>query len=769
MRSLPAVLLLLAAAAPGAAGQDPFRVDSTGAFVLERTTRERWVHEGQHPGFVPRRLDRDVIHVRRLSGFGGRGGGSLSLRLLNREASLLLEEGNRVSLATVDLPRLIYHKYDREEERADLRRSSVAGYGLVQHLPYARLWEVPFPVTVGTLSPGTAWSDTLSFSDDPGDGLSEHLSGVWRKRVVGDTLMGARRLPVVRVEADVRYHATEVVGDGARPGSFTVERDLQGTVTGFAVVDTALGTRAGGADTAAWAGTAVLRTQEGHSFPSRVRYDGTRTWTLRDSLTWADSVQEARRRDTRGMVRAPSTPLQERLAAGDSAAADSLLGRWRTAGDPDERSELEQALWGWWARGRERSDALRDTLARLRREAGDTATGILVLDRMGSEPLSAERARRMLPYLDDMGRAWKLGYVPTWTYVELAAILLEATPILETDSTRWRCAPEACRAFIAALGSASEPRLRDAALVGAFARDPARWADRIRARADSGSHVVGRAVQLAGGVGAPWPASPKDPVPPPGADWRAWLSWMGGTIRFEGSHRDALLMYAALTGRDPVAELRDAWPAPSDSARLVLGAVLSGMGAGEEPTAAGLAQELLSTNPARVTLAARALNGLLAREGAPPDSALAGDLLSLVLDSIMVGGESPWPAVDGLPLRPGERLLSRYSTTFHGIEGVPVFIGATSLPPGFAARVKPPLQVVDSATWAARPSRAGGVIIEVHPMRAAGDFVELAWTWTAFAARAPDESPVGYAGGGALVLLRTAEGWRVVDTRAWIT
>ncbi|GMV04459.1 MAG: hypothetical protein AMXMBFR53_07390 [Gemmatimonadota bacterium] len=769
MRSLPAVLLLLAAAAPGAAGQDPFRTDSTGAFVLERAVRERWVHEGQHPAFVPRRLRTDVIHVRRLSGFGGRGGGSLSIRVLNREASLLLEDGNRVSMATVDLPRLTYHKFDVPEERAETRRRMLAGEGLVEHLPYARLWEVPFVVTGGTLSPGTEWSDTLSFSDDPGEGLSERLSGVWRKRVVGDTLLGARRLPVVRVEAEVRYRATEVMRDAAGPGSFTVERDLQGTVTGFAIVDTVLGTRAGGADTAAWAGTAVLGTPEGRSFPSQVRYDGTRTWSLRDSLTWADSVREARRRNDRGMVRAPSTPLQERLAAGDAVAADSLLARWRTAGDPDERYELEQVLWGWWARGRERADGLRDTLARLRREAGDTATGILNLDRWTSEALTGERARHVLPYLDDLGRAWKLGQVPSWVYTELAAVLLEATPILQPDSTRWRCAPEACRAFIAALESASEPRLRDAALVGAFARDPARWVDRIRARADSGSHVVGRAMQLAGGVGAPWPAAPQDPVPPPGADWRAWLSWMGGTIRFEGSHRDALLMYTARTGRDPVAELRDAWPPPSDSARLVLGAVLSGMGAGEEPTAAGLAREFLSANPARITLAGPALHQLVGKEGAAPDPLVAGDLLAAVLDSIMAGGDSPWPAVEGLPRRPGERVLSRYATTFHGVEDVPVFIEAESLPPGFAARVEPPLQVVDSATWAARPTRAGGVIIEVHPMRAAGDFVELAWTWTAFEARAPDESPVGYAGGGALVLLRTGDGWRVVDTRAWIT
>jgi len=768
-----ALLILVALAGTAGLGpldvaaQAPPRVDSTPPFVLERVTRDRWVHEGQHPGFVP---FKEVVAAIRVRGMRfGMPGRSLTLQAGIVDAMLTLDERNAVVGATVDQPPVGYSRFEDAEERLDMRRRLLAGRGAALSLPWARLWDVPFQVAPGLLVPGRTWTDTLDLMAGPTEGLSERLEGVRHNRVVDDTVVGGRRLLLVRTESEVRYRSTEIVNDASREGSFTIERDVRGTVHGGVAVDTALGIRAAGADSADWAGEALLRTPEGRTFPSGVRYQRTRTWLLHDSTAWADSVGAARGRGDRGMLVLPSTPLQERLVAGDSTAADSLLTRWRETADPDERAAVEATLTIWWGRGRLRADALRRELVRLRREAGDSTAGLVTLSGYAAEPLTAARAARLLPYLEDPGRLWKLGIVPRWTYNELAGVLLHATPILEPDSTKWGCEPAACTLFLSTLETAREPRLRDAALVGAFARDPERWYARLRARADSGSRVVASALNLAEGVGAPWPAAPKDSVPPPGSDWRTWLSWMGGSLRFERTHRDALRMYAARTGRDPVAELRAAWPPEADSARLVIGTILQGMDEVSAATASDLAAEVLSGSGARLALAVSSLSGLLAREGSPAPPDLAAGLVGEVLDSILAGGDSPWPAVAGYSRVAGGRILYPAAVDFHGVRGVPVFVRAETLPEGMAHALPVPVQAVDSVTWAARPPREGGALLEFHPVRMLGDFVELRWDWRVLRQRAPDERPSGYAGGGGLTLIRTDEGWRVVATIAWIT
>jgi hypothetical protein len=152
-----------------------------------------------------------------------------------------------------------------------------------------------------------------------------------------------------------------------------------------------------------------------------------------------------------------------------------------------------------------------DRLRALRREVGDTAGYIAEsLSALGRVP---RYTTELLPYLDDPGRLWQLGILPRFTYVQLAGQLQRATPILEPDSTRWQCEPATCRAYIALVQMAREPRLRDAALAGAFAREPARWYARLVARSDSGSLIARSALRLAEGVGATWPAAPKTPMP----------------------------------------------------------------------------------------------------------------------------------------------------------------------------------------------------------------------------------------------------------------
>lgn len=331
--------------------------------------------------------------------------------------------------------------------------------------------------------------------------------------------------------------------------------------------------------------------------------------------------------------------------------------------------------------------------------------------------------------------------------------------------------------MIALLETASEPRLRDVALVTAFARDPARWYERVKARADSGSLIARAAVRMGDGVGSTWPAALRDPVPVPATrwSWRDWLAWMGGTVRFEPSHMQALRAYSARTGRDVVGEFVQAWPPESDSARLVLGTVLRGMGVLEPATLEELAVDLLSGSLSRVAgarrqLAARVPLGRI--RGEAPDSLLAAanvvaEWLPPLLDSLMAEGRSPWPGVDhDGAIAPSVAL---YLGGFHGIRDVPRFLLDENLPQGFVPAPGSGFELIDQTAWDARPLREGGVLLTVSPLIARGPFVVLSWMWEAFEHRSPSEAPSGYAGGGAVWLLRTDNGWTVVNGSGWIT
>lgn len=756
----------LTVAPHGAASAQAFPGDTAAPVVIERITRDRWIHEGRAPAFVPPTRTEEFVHLRSSRPSRSDSGPFLWMRVGNARGSLSLGPRNHVRVGTLDLPPIPFSRWEDAEGRAAARVRRLSGRGALQNLPETRLREIPFPVPGTTLRPGVAWTDTIDFVADPGEGLSERFEGLRHNRVVGDTLIGGRRLPRVRFEETLRYRSVEKVDDPAFDGMFAIERDARGTTAGFAVVDTMRGVRAGGADTTAWEGTAVLRTPEGAAHPAGVRYERVRTWALRDSASWADSMRAARDRRSTGMLVLPTDSLQIRLRAGDRTAVDSLFERWRASDDAAERQEIEALLGRWSSRTPEEREAFVRRMSALREEAGDTVAWIVEALAERGPRLTADRLERLLPYLDDPGRLWRMGILPRWTYTSLADRVLAATPILEPDSSRWACEPEACRRLAALRDDAREPRLRDVALLASFARDPARWTGSLRSRADSGSALARRGLVLADGVGATWPAAPKTAMPETGADWRVWLAWLGGSVRFENSHRVALRYYWARTGRDPVEELRRAWPPEGDSARLVAGTILEAMDALGPPDPDSLAAAFRSGDEARIELARRRLRPTLRREGAEAGPELGEALLGPLVDSLLAGAPPPWPAPEeradaGPPVFP-------HFSAVPG-EDLPRFVLREGLPDDVALRVPPRAEVVDSAAWAARPARAGGVLLRVMPVRAWGDFASLRWNWTVLRRRAPDEAPSGYAGGGGLMLLRTAEGWVVVATDAWIT
>lgn len=763
------VLLALACHVVGPAAlsalQDPFADGRS--WVLERSVRDRWIHADRHPRFVP--FETYTSHIQ-IHDPGPGWEGALDLAARGNEARVTLDSLHRVRSMQVRPRPLLYRPGStrRPDRTRRTRRIRLMGSGAAVNLPAARFWEVPFPHPPG-ITQGSTWADTLAFVSDPGEGLWATLEGIWRHEVVGDTTLDGRTLPIVRTEAEVRYRSGAPEDDEGIDGLFTITHDVRGSIVGRAVVDTALSVRAVGSDTTRWSGTATLRAPEGGSYDSAVQYERDESWLLVDSLEWAvrrDSARARAARERTGMLWLPTNDIQERLEAGDPALADSLAQRWRETDDPNERVEIERLLRRWTARTPEARDSIEARFLRLRAEAGDSV--IVELEPLiGSGPtprLTVAQVERLLPYLDDIGRFWRAGVVPRWEYAQLASDLMASSPLLEPDSSRWACEPAACERLIDVRETATEPRLRDVGLVGAFSRDPGTWADDVRSRFSEGSLVVEEAVLRAEGVATFIPSMESPTIPGPGADWRAWNAWLG--TRFRPTHRHALAVYEAVTGRDPLDELEAGWPPASDSARAAIGEILTETGRMAPPDLDEIARILMAENS---PLRRRALDDLPRSDASPAPASLAAELLSTLLPAVLRLKDEPWRPAPSYPGEPGAPLASRTATSFHGVRDVPVFLLTDSLPESVVAGRPEGIEPVSQAEWDARDRREGGVLLRLGTVRTAGPFAFLSWDWRVYQRRGPEEAPSGYAGGGDLVLLLRDGEWLAVRSGAWIT
>ncbi len=634
--------------------------------------RERWLHAGQHPGFVGFRESKDARHFSRST--------PQSFALHWRDVA------------------------------APSRR----------------------PVRLAT---GVRWADTV---------LLGELQGVWVHEVVGDTVIASRRLPLVRSEADIRFRELERREDPSFDADFVITRSVAGRLTGWSAVDTTVWVRAAGEERARLEGVSGLALADGRTFESPISFEYRQQWQLADSLAWAaerDSARARSRRNMPGIVWVARTPLEERLQAGDHAAVDSVLVLWRAAQDPNERMRIAMQL-DWYRKPDRYAD---ERMAAIRLELGDSAT--IISQSLGLP--RADHAFDVVEWLDDPGRLWQLGILPAHTYVELANALLRATPIIEPDSTKWPCTPAMCARVIAKLETAREPRLRDAALVGAFARDPARWYDRLIARADSGSRVVSEAIRLAHGIAA------GPPLPAGSTDWRAWFAWQGGRLG-HASHGDALRMYRARTGEDPTHGLAATWPPAGDSARIVTRTILDWVSALPDPSADEIARMLVGDSDVERRWAGRAVLGLMQRYGTAAPDSLAVPLLETLMQSRSVPGQpSPWPVSDiDIP---------RYWNAVPEGDGrrFPIFVSTDSLPDGVS--VPSVWTRIDRAAWGARSPRESAVLIWTRPVRMWGPIVEMTIGSWARAETPPDVYPQASYNIATLRLVRRGDHWVLVS------
>jgi hypothetical protein len=111
---------------------------TTGPLVLERVVHDRWVHAGQHPDFVAFDSVRHAIHVRASTSPAPDGTRTLTMRLQNLGAYLLLDLTNPTRSATIDQPPFSYSRYDDQRARAEMRRRRLHGQGVTLSLPAAR-------------------------------------------------------------------------------------------------------------------------------------------------------------------------------------------------------------------------------------------------------------------------------------------------------------------------------------------------------------------------------------------------------------------------------------------------------------------------------------------------------------------------------------------------------------------------------------------------------------------------------------------------------
>lgn len=758
-------------------------------WAVEQLVAERWLHGRQSPRFTPFGPRTTWVLMDSIVDTGASRTLYLTLgrSAYGRDSGIIVSD-QRGRIASYVAALAPYRRQgvwspDDSIRMAELRRFAGAGrLALVE----SRAWDV-----VPTLPPeapraGVRWVDAIRHvaADGP---YRQSWTGRRVSRIDRDTVISRRRLWVVHDSAFVEYEERYPERERTLDTLVQVSRVVAGVLRGVHLLDAGLGLFRERNDSATLQGFAELRYPDGRVFRTPARYERRRTWRLHDSAGYVQrriAIQDAQRREMGGMVRVPDSELERRLAAGDTVARDSLITEWRRATHPDRSHELYRtiALWARDATARRYLDSVRIA-------AGDS---VLLYHTLANRAYSREPptdtgdVRAMLPFLQDPGIAWGLNVSRDWLYENLVQGLTLWPPAATPDSlARAACTPAAC-AMLARQLDSREPRLRDVALVAGFATDPARWGDTVLRLAADGHRMLRSAAQLARGLVSTWSAAPELPMPSPGSDWRVWIVWMDGRdsaqlarsrelaqryvwardtlprVRFEESHATAMRMYQRRTGRDLVGEIRRGYAeAASDSARLVYGTMLEGLGELRLDDAE-LVSAFTSGVPARIALARRQLAARL-RHAPPLDSALASALVERTL-GILTGTATPWRALSAdstdSPRAPRPEL--------HGSGR-----GARYVAPGLSPAAREAwarrVQLQTPGNTPPLDPREPVVVYRIHPVRGFGSFAMVYVSASEQMGRAPDEAPVHYASGTTYHLMRLGTDWVLVAVEGWVT
>ena len=768
MRALKTALIWVvspvAVAAAPADAQNPVSrapADSL-AYGMEILTRERWMHGRQQSRFSPFGEERGRLLIDSIRSESSTRRYYLSIgnTAFGRDSALVVvgpsnrEPEIRLGLATF---KQLSFRYPGDSARFAKSRREQTGVA-----------ELRIRDLVPSLPPaaprvGLSWRDTIAreASDGP---YRRAFRGTRVSRITGETVVDGRRVWIVRDSANVHYEDARLEEERTVDTVF-ISRSASGTIRGVQFLDAALPLFLLREDTTALRGDATLRYPDGRTLRTPARYERMRSWKLYEPRAHAAYLAERRAAEARqygGMVLVPSSSLERRLMENDVGARDSLIPEWRRTSDPNKAAEILRLL-SWL-----RSESSRELVARVRIDAGDTAFLYQQLaDRAftAKSPPDSADVPAMLRFMEDPSIAWGFNLSRDWLYENLVQAMTTWPSAAQTSSDdRVACAPSACRLLAEQWRSAREPRLRDVGLVALFSMDPRRWADTVLAL-DLRRHPLLRpAKMLAMGTVATWQVASRPPMPPPNSDARAWLAWMNGGGRglsFVEWHRTAIRMFALGTGRDIVGELQRSYhTATSDSARLVFGTMLRGLGA-LRLTEAELVEAFTSGVQTRIDLARGEVVASLSRSGTP----MLPQHAALLIDRLIAAVVNSTPLWRDIIPNPGR---SSVLPGMHGGSGRILF-DSDSVPESVRASWAGRVEFISKSEWNRREPREGGMFYSPHPVVVWGRFARVRLTLSERIGTVAGSAPRAYAAGVTYYLMDLNGEWVIVASEGWIT
>lgn len=657
-------------------------------------------------------------------------------------------------------------------EHASYVPGVLAGTDATRDLLVPRWRNIVQAVAHATLftGPATPRGVPTSFVAIVGDD-TVRVDGVTRGARLADSVANGITLQRFRDSTTLELVTSTLMPEPTLHGIRRDTRRRLGTIVGVRVFDSTRTMTIAAYDTMRSRGIESRRLPDGRMLTDSITQETARTVLLTD-------VRQRHARDvassTRfgvGMVRRPAlgeTPEPDALIP---AVRDSLVARYRAA-SAAERDTILRAINFLYNTG------MRERLARIHAEQGDTVGALRLLTLDIYTPLSEWAYRLVRPLLDDPERALQLG-IDSGDLFENVHYAFRNYPFAARgDEMAW-CPRDVCAIVARERTTAHDPRLRAMGLMAAYRYDPAIYADTVVADT-SGLLTLPLLRDEARGLHRNQPSDSGIVMPSRDAPWTEWYRWMRGATddviaqRVQGKRPSP-----PLTGPDPIAELGLApstrvlrmaelrrgerfaetfqaqyRSATNDTARIVYYALLGALGQ-SVPFTGNIVEGLQSTNTFDRMRANGALSALkFERASASVARDVERALFDIVLDSAPV-----WPLLAptiprSFGIRPG-----RLRSSDHII--------ADSLQPETAARLRAAGISVHARGWRL-PNEASGNEITVGPIMQSGDFVEIQYG-RADLVRLANGAGGGNATGGTILLVRTGGVWTLVSMTFWVT
>jgi hypothetical protein len=346
----------------------------------------------------------------------------------------------------------------------------------------------------------------------------------------------------------------------------------------------------------------------------------------------------------------------------------------------------------------------------------------------------------LLPFLRDSAHAALLG-LGDLPYENIIWRLAKYPVAVEGDTGELSCTPDACELLKRQWQEATDPRLRDVALVALMAANPARWADTIisLAERERGDELLrDPAARLRGVYSSSVGAMP---MPRPDANWHQWLVWARGIdppnrpgappdfATWAGDREQGVRLFQLRTGRDFVTEWRaDLAAAPNDTARYLFETLLAPWRGWDPPAVSVIEAQLRHGDALNYARAELAISEMFRRNGGPADArtatAITDTLLAMIIDR-----KPLWPALPPEWDPRGEHTFSTGDWPSAGPRtgSVPqtLFAFVADLPPQARKRWNGRVTWVADSTSRIPAGQSPTTLIRIESLQQAGPFLKV--------------------------------------------